>query len=157
VLVLAVTAGLTTGTGAAYLRALGRPGLEARYGLVVMGTNIVLTIPLALAAGARGIVAGTLGAYVTGALWFFSRLGRQIPASPLRGAREGAVAIGTALVAGGATLLAGSLAVAVLPGRSALPAVAAVALAALAAYAAVVLGFRPTPRGVRQWRAGAAA
>ena len=31
VLILATAIGLTTGSGAAYLRALGRPGLEARY------------------------------------------------------------------------------------------------------------------------------
>jgi O-antigen/teichoic acid export membrane protein len=157
VLVLAATAGLATGSGAAYLRALGRPGLEARYGLLVVGVNVLLTIPLALAAGARGVVLGTLGAYIVGGLWFYSRLARQVPAVPFRNRREGAVAVGAALAAGAITLLVGSLAVAILPGLAALPVVAAGALAALAGYAAVVLGFRPPRRRLKRWIAGAPA
>ena len=150
VLVLATAIGLTTGSGAAYLRALGRPGLEARYGLLVLAANIALTIPLALAAGARGVVLGTLGAYAIGALWFFVRLARVVPASPVRDRRDAIAALGTALAAGAATLLAGSLAVALLPGRLALPFVAGAALAALAGYAAVVLRRPLTPAAARR-------
>jgi O-antigen/teichoic acid export membrane protein len=157
VLVLATSAGLATGSGAAYLRALGRPGLEARYGLLVLGVNALLTIPLALAAGARGVVAGTLGAYLVGGLWFYARLSQQVPAVPFRDRRDGAVAVGAALAAGAVALLVGSLAVAILPGRAALPLVAAGALAAIAGYAAVVLGVRPTRQGWKQWIAGASA
>jgi len=157
VLVLATAAGLATGSGAAYLRALGRPGLEARYGLIVVGVNLLLTIPLALAAGARGVVLGTLGAYVVGGLWFSVRLARYVPVVPFRDRRDGAVAVGAALAAGGVALLVGSLAVAILPGRAALPFVAAGALGAIAGYAAVVLGVRPTRRSLRQWIAGASA
>jgi O-antigen/teichoic acid export membrane protein len=157
VLVLAATAGLATGSGAAYLRALGRPGLEARYGVLVLGVNAVLTIPLALAAGARGVVLGTLGAYLVGGFWFYSRLARHVPVAPVRDRRDGAIAIGAALAAGGVALLVGLAAVAILPGRAALPVVAAGALAAITGYAAIVLGVRPTRRRLRQWIAGASA
>jgi O-antigen/teichoic acid export membrane protein len=157
VLVLATTAGLATGSGAAYLRALGRPGLEARYGVLVLVVNLLLTIPLALAAGARGVVLGTLGAYLIGGLWFSTRLARQVPVVPFRDRRDAAIAVGAAVAAGGAALVFGMLAVAILPGRAALPVVAAGALAAMAAYAAVVLGVRPTRRGLKQWLAGASA
>jgi O-antigen/teichoic acid export membrane protein len=155
VLVLATTAGLATGSGAAYLRALGRPGLEARYGLLVLGVNLLLTVPLALAAGARGVVLGTLGAYVIGGLWFSTRLARHVPVLPFRDLRDAAITIGAAVAAGGVALVVGVLAVAMLPGRAALPVVAAGALAAMAGYAVVVLGVRPTRRRLKQWRAGA--
>ena len=56
VLVLAGAAGLATGTGVAYLRAVGRPGLEARMGPLIVGVNLLLTIPLAFTAGALGVV-----------------------------------------------------------------------------------------------------
>jgi len=153
VLVLAAVIGLSTGSGIAYLRALGRPGLEARYGLLVVGANVALTIPLAFAAGARGVVFGTLGAYALGASWFFSRLARLVPASPVRGARDATTASAAALAAGAAAYLVGSLAVELLPGRAALPVVALAALGALAAYAALVLGLRlPAARPARRAR-----
>ena len=152
VLVLATTAGLATGSGAAYLRALGRPGLEARYAVLVLSVNLLLTIPLAFAAGARGVVLGTLGAYVFGGLWFSTRLARYVPVTPFRDRRDAAIAVAAAVAAGGAALGAGMLAVAILPGRAALPVVAAGALAAMTAYAALVLGMRP-----KQWLAVASA
>jgi O-antigen/teichoic acid export membrane protein len=146
ILVLATVIGLTTGSGAAYLRAIGQPGLEARYGILVLCANTALTVPLAIAVGARGVVLGTLGAYLTGALWFFSRLGRAVPVSPVRDGRDAAGAVGMALAAGAVTLLLGRLAVAALPGRLALVPVVAVALAMLAAYAALVLRLRMSPQ-----------
>ena len=157
ILVLATVIGLTTGSGAAYLRAIGTPGLEARYGVLVLCANVALTIPLALVAGARGVVLGTLGAYVIGATWFFTRLSRVVPASPVRDPRDAVAALATALAAGGATLLAGWLAVELLPGRTALPFVAGAALAALGAYAATVLGLRPLARRARRPVDGTAA
>src|SRR5215210_2680546 len=122
-LVLGSAAGLSTGTGIAYMRAIGRPGLEARMGPLVVGANLALTVPLALAAGARGVVIGTLGAYALGAAWFFSRLRRHVPASPVRGRRDAAVAVAAALAGGAASLGFGLAAVALLPGRAALPVV----------------------------------
>jgi O-antigen/teichoic acid export membrane protein len=147
-LVLGSAAGLSTGTGVAYLRAAGRPGREARYGLIVVGANLALTIPLAILAGARGIVIGTLGAYLLGAAWFFR--GLDVPAKHVDGPREALAALVGALAAGAVSLGLGLAAVAVLPTGVALPFVAAGALLALAGYAAAVLGLRPTPRGVRR-------
>ena len=121
-----------------------------------MSTSL-LTIPLALTAGARGVVLGTLGAYLVGGLWFYARLAQHVPAVPFRDRRDGAVAVGAAIAAGAVALLVGSLAVAILPGRAALPLVAAGALAAIAGYAAVVLGVRPTRQRLKQWIAGASA
>ena len=86
-------------------------------GPLVVAANLALTIPLAFAAGARGVVIGTLGAYALGASWFFSRLRRHVPASPVRGAARCRHRAG-----GGARWRAprrspsGSLAVALLPG-----------------------------------------
>src|SRR3954452_3351159 len=149
-LVLGSAAGLSTGTGVPYMRAIGRPGLEARMGPLVVGVNLALTVPLALAAGARGVVIGTLGAYVLGAAWFFSRLQRHVPASPVRGARDCAAAVAAALLAGAASLAFGLGAVALLPGRTALPAVALGLALALWGYAAAVLGVAPTPARLRR-------
>jgi O-antigen/teichoic acid export membrane protein len=149
-LVLGSAAGLSTGTGVAYLRAIGRPGLEARTGPLVVGVNLALTVPLALAAGARGVVIGTLGAYVLGSAWFFSRLHRHVPASPVRSARDGAAAAAAALAAGAASLGFGLGAVALLPGRAALPAVGLGLALALLGYTAAVLGVAPTPAGLRR-------
>jgi O-antigen/teichoic acid export membrane protein len=155
-LVLGSAAGLATGTGVAYLRAVGRPGLEARYGLVIVGANLLLTIPLAFAAGAVGVVIGTFGAYLAGMIWFFARLRRHVPISPFRTPAEAPRALGAALLAGAAALGVGLAVNTVLPAGVALPFVAAGTLGALALYAAVVLGLRPTSAGLREL-AGAAA
>jgi O-antigen/teichoic acid export membrane protein len=149
-LVLGSAAGLSTGTGVAYMRAIGQPGLEARMGPLIVATNLVFTVPLAFAAGARGVVIGTFGAYVLGASWFFSRLQRRVPASPVRGTRDAAVAVAAALLAGGASLGFGLAAVALLPGRLALPVVALGVALALLGYAAAVLDVRPTPAALRR-------
>ena len=59
VLVTAYGIGLIPSVVFAYLRAVGRPGLEARYGLTIIGLNVALTIPLGLAGGAVGVVVAT--------------------------------------------------------------------------------------------------
>jgi len=144
-LVLGSAAGLATGTGVAYLRAIGKPGLEARMGPLIVGGNLALTIPLAITSGARGVVIGTLGAYVIGASWFFSRLRRYAPALPVRGAGDAALALAAALLAGAVSLAIGLLAVDLLPGRAALPVAAFGVALALLGYAAALLRVRPTP------------
>jgi O-antigen/teichoic acid export membrane protein len=141
-LVLAAAAGLSTGTGVAYLRAVGRPGLEARMGPLIVAVNLALTIPLAITAGARGVVAGTLVAYLTGATWFFRRLREHIDATPLTGPAEAVKVALLALVAGAASLGIGLAGVALLPTGIALIPVAAGLALALAAYAAVALDVR---------------
>jgi hypothetical protein len=54
-----------TGLRTCYVRAVGRPGLEARYATVWTVCNALLTVPLALAAGMIGVVSATA---VTGVL-----------------------------------------------------------------------------------------
>jgi O-antigen/teichoic acid export membrane protein len=151
-LVLGSAAGLSTGTGVAYMRAIGRPGLEARMGPLIVAANLALTVPLAFAAGARGVVIGTFGAYVIGASWFFSQLRHHVPASPVRGVRDAIGATAGALLAGGASLGFGLAAAALLPIRVSLPVVAAGAAIALVAYAAVVLELTPTRPALRPAR-----
>ena len=151
-LVLGSAAGLTTGTGVAYMRAIGQPGLEARMGPLIVAANLALTIPLALAAGARGVVIGTLGAYVIGATWFFSRLRHHIPASPVSGPREAATAVALALAAAALSRAIGEAAVALLPTGVALVAVAFGLGLALVLYALGVLGVRPTRQSLQTVR-----
>jgi O-antigen/teichoic acid export membrane protein len=151
-LVLAAAAGLSTGTGVAYMRAIGEPGLEARMGPLIVSANLALTIPLAITSGARGVVVGTLLAYVIGAWWFFSRLRRHIPASPLASAGEGVKVVLLALAAGAASLGIGLAAVALLPTGVALIPVAIGLALALALYAVAALGVRPTRSGLRRAR-----
>jgi O-antigen/teichoic acid export membrane protein len=156
-LVLGSAAGLATGTGVAYLRAIGRPEREARYGLIVVAVNLALTIPLALLAGARGVVIGTLGAYLIGSTWFFAGLRKEVPVSPVYSVGEAVNALLGALAAGALSFGLGVAAVAVLPTGVALPFAAAAALLAMACYAALVLGLRPTPANLRRWLASAPA
>jgi O-antigen/teichoic acid export membrane protein len=78
-LVAASAATLATGPNVAYLRATGRPGLEARYGTAVMAVNVVATVALGIAAGAIGIVVATLIAQAAGAAWFLRRSAALLP------------------------------------------------------------------------------
>ena len=149
---VASAAGLSTGTGVSYLRAVGRPGLEARMGPLIVVVNLALTIPLAITAGARGVVVGTLVAYITGAAWFFRRLRAHIDATPVTRPAEAVKVALIALVAGAASLGIGLAGVALLPTGVALIPVAAGLALALAAYAAAVLGIRPTRSGLRTAR-----
>lgn len=75
---VAFAANLLTGPATSYLRAIGKPGLEARYGTLVMTLNIALTVALALAIGPLGVVIGTLGACWISAPVFFLALHRQV-------------------------------------------------------------------------------
>jgi O-antigen/teichoic acid export membrane protein len=64
----------------AYLRAIGRPGLEARYGAVTIAANVMLTVALGIAFGPVGVVSATLVAYAAGTGWLFLRLRGVLPA-----------------------------------------------------------------------------
>jgi O-antigen/teichoic acid export membrane protein len=153
-LVLAAAAGLSTGTGVAYMRAIGRPSLEARMGPLIVTVNLALTIPLAIAAGARGVVIGTLGAYVIGAGWFFSQLRHHIPISPLRRPREGVRVAAVALAAAALSLGLGTAAAAAFPTGFALPFVGAALALGLLVYAIGALGVRPARPGRTTGRRG---
>jgi hypothetical protein len=79
VLVVAYGASVVLGVRMALLRALGRPGLESRTGLLLMALNLGFTVPLALLFAAPGVVAGTLLAYLAGSGWCLARFGRVAP------------------------------------------------------------------------------
>jgi O-antigen/teichoic acid export membrane protein len=149
-LVIAYGAGLLPATSVAYLRAVGKPGLEARLGIMTIVLNVALTIPLGIAVGAVGVVAATMAAHVGGAAWFLLELRQRLPAelgaellSPLWSGILPALAAGLAALAWGLAMNE------LLPtGVSLLP-VAAGATAALFAYFAHATGTRPTPRALR--------
>ncbi|MFM8884391.1 MAG: oligosaccharide flippase family protein [Solirubrobacterales bacterium] len=79
VLVVAYGASIVLGVRMAQLRALGRPGLESRTGIVLMGLNLAFTVPLAVAFQAPGVVAGTLLAYLAGSGWCLARFRQAAP------------------------------------------------------------------------------
>ena len=158
VLVVAYGFNILTGIGSAYLRATAAVGIEARAGLITVGLNLLFTIPLALAAGAIGVVLGTLAANVLGTAWFFWRLHRVVRLE-LPSLAEAVRVVSLAAMAGATTLALGSLAASTLPRFVAMAPVGLAATACLAAYLALTLGlgdrfsFR-RPRGTP--RAGAA-
>jgi O-antigen/teichoic acid export membrane protein len=149
--ILTVAYGLNVpiGPALAYLRAIGRPGPEARYGFLVIGFNIALTIPFGLLFGAVGVVSATAAAYLIGTIWFFARPARLLPSgsAPARG--EIARTAVAAVLAAAVTLGWGLLMTALLPAGPALAGVALGAAVALAGYLAVALQVSPSRRGLR--------
>jgi O-antigen/teichoic acid export membrane protein len=73
-LVLGYGFNLLTGTPVAYLRAVGRPNLEAQVGLLSIVVNVALTVVLGIAFGAVGVVVATMCGLIGATIWFFSRL-----------------------------------------------------------------------------------
>jgi O-antigen/teichoic acid export membrane protein len=147
ILVVAYGIHLLSGTGTAYLRAVGRPGLEARYGMVLIAVNLVATIALGIATGAYGVVAATAVAYAGGTAWFFSRLLPQIPAGSMPSVAAMARNLAFAVVLGAAALGVGLLSIELLPtGLSLIPS----ALAAAAALAVYLLVLRANSDGADQ-------
>ncbi len=105
-LVLGYGFNLLTGTPIAYLRAVGRPNLEAQLGLLSIVVNVVLTVALGIAFGAVGVVVATMCGLAGATVWFFSRLpAYQVPAVPLVRIR----ALCAALVCGALSLAWGAL------------------------------------------------
>jgi O-antigen/teichoic acid export membrane protein len=150
-LVVAYGLSLLTGTPVAYLRALGRPSLEARLGAVLICCNVVLTVALGVAFGAAGVVIATTVTYVLGTAWFFHAFHRmeaddvgRLPFALI------ARAVLVAAVAGAAAFGWGTLMVALLPAGVALVGVLLGALGAVAAYLALAAGISPTPAGLRR-------
>jgi O-antigen/teichoic acid export membrane protein len=72
---------LMTAVMSNFARAIGRPGLEARYGTLVMGVNIALTIPAGLLFGMYGIVTATAVGQVVGSATFLAMLRSSVSAS----------------------------------------------------------------------------
>ena len=151
ILLLGSACWLSAGMGIAYLRAVGRVGLEARYALTVLAANVVLTVVMALTVGAYGVVLGTLGAYAFGAVGFFRRLRHEIDVVPLRSPSE-AGRIAAAALACAATSCAWGVAMAgLLPQGVALVPIGAGILAAGLVYGRVAVGLRPRRAPVRTW------
>jgi O-antigen/teichoic acid export membrane protein len=148
-LVVAYGINLLSGSGVAYLRAVGRPSLEARYGAILIASNVALTIACGLAFGALGVVAATTLAYAAGTAWFFHRLPHAAPELSQLALLPPAGAVARGLVAGAAALAWGLAMRALLPAGVALAPVVLGTAAAFAGYTAWATGVRPTPRGVR--------
>ena len=142
VLIVAYGFNIVTGLGSAYLRATGAVGLEARTGLLMVGLNLLFTIPLAVLAGVLGVVLGTLAANVVGTAWFFWRLHPIVPMTLPSPARCLGL-VGLAALAGSATLAAGSLAAATLPRFVAMAPVGLAAAVAFACFLVIALRLRP--------------
>ena len=150
-LVLGSAAGLSTGTGVAYMRAIGKPGLEARMGPLIVGgqprphdpARVRRRRPRRRDRHARR-------------LRHRRELVLQPPAAPRPGLagpqrrrrrrRARRRAAGRRAPRSGSALAA----VALLPGRAALPVVALGVACALLAYAAVLLRVVPTPARLRR-------
>jgi O-antigen/teichoic acid export membrane protein len=145
-LVVAYGLNLMTGPGVAYLRAVGRPGVEARLGAITIAANVGMTVGLGIAFGALGVVAATLGAFLVGTAWFFVRLRRDtgLPTPP-----PGAAAFA---MAGAAAAFAFGWGVGCnqLLGRWAgLVPVGAGTVVAFVAYLSFATGVRPTVANLR--------
>jgi O-antigen/teichoic acid export membrane protein len=148
-LVLAYGVNMLTGSGIAYLRAVGRPGLEARYGAIVIVLNVIATIALGLAAGAVGVVAATATAYTLGTIWFARNLRREAPGLPPRPLAPALAALPLALVCAAVALGWGLLAIELLPTGASIVPVALGAGVAFVAYVVGVTGVRPTRENLR--------
>lgn len=133
-----------TGPGIAYLRAIGRPGLEARYGGIVIGLNVAGTIAFGLLFGAVGVVSATTLAYAAGTAWFLVRLRAQAPPTAEDHGPGRWPLVALSLPAAGVLLGWGVLALALLPRGVALVLVAAATAVTLAGYLSLVTGVRPT-------------
>ncbi len=75
-LTLAMVAAMTTGTGTAIARALGRTRYEAEYSGLGLGVHIVLGLLLVPRFGLEGALAATLAANLLASAWFLYRFGR---------------------------------------------------------------------------------
>ena len=148
-LVAAMGGALLTGTAAAYLRAIGSPGLEGSYGLVMVALNVLFTVPLAIAFGSVGVVSGTLLAYTLAALWMLRRFAARAPETVRptgpEMARAALIACPVSLLAGGL----GALAATALPQGVALVPVLALTAGALLGFLSLISGRPLTPTGMR--------
>jgi len=72
---------LLTALLSTYTNVLGRPRLEARYSVVGLVVNVVLTVPLALTLGALGVVGATAVGEVLGSVYFLWLCRRRLGAA----------------------------------------------------------------------------
>jgi hypothetical protein len=151
-LIAAYGSNLLFGVRISYLRASGNASLEARLATLLIALNLAFTVPLAIAFGATGVVAGTLIAYLIAGLWFSSQFIRYAPeAARVPGAALTAAVLWGILFALIGGLLA-ALAASTIPTGWALVPIGVVGAASWAGYLACALRIRPTPSGLRDWR-----
>jgi O-antigen/teichoic acid export membrane protein len=151
-LIAAYGSNLLFGVRISYLRASGNASLEARLATLLIALNLAFTVPLAIAFGATGVVAGTLIAYLIAGLWFSSQFIRYAPeAARVPGAALTAAVLWGSLFALIGGLLA-ALAASTIPTGWALVPIGVVGAASWAGYLACALRIRPTPSGLRDWR-----
>jgi O-antigen/teichoic acid export membrane protein len=134
--------GLLPSPAFAYLRAIGRPGLEGVFGVLTVVLNLAATVVLAVLVGATGVIVATACAYALSTVWVTMKLRSAVPPSGIAGA-DLARGAGSALAAGAATYLAGQALVEMLPRAPALLAVGVTAGAAFAGHLALATGTRP--------------
>jgi len=79
ILTLGNALNLLTGVATAYCRAIGRPGIEAKYGLVLVIGNLVLSGPCTYFGGLMGAVWSTAAVQLVGVIFFHRLLRRTVP------------------------------------------------------------------------------
>jgi O-antigen/teichoic acid export membrane protein len=129
-----------TGMRTCFVRAIGRPGLEARYSLVWTVGNSVLTVPLTIVAGVVGVVGATAITGIVASLYFVALCARTEGLAVVMPDKRWLL---LAAVAAGVTLC-GELAILRLDvhGFPALGVAAVPALIGLAVFAPAVAQFR---------------
>lgn len=79
ILTLGNACNLLTGVATVYCRSIGRPGIEARYGLVLVIGNLALSGPSTYYGGLRGAVWSTAAVQLIGIIYFHRVLERFVP------------------------------------------------------------------------------
>ena len=144
VLAMGNACNLMAGVAAAYCRSIGRPGIEARYALVLVIGNLALSGPCTYFGGLMGAVWSTAAVQLAGIIYFHRVLGRTVPTfdrglgqiRPLRLAFMG----GCALALGLLSLL--------LPAKSLTTLAIVVMAAAVPALVYVLVERRRKPQGL---------
>jgi O-antigen/teichoic acid export membrane protein len=78
VLMLGYAVNIATGVLSSYARAIGRPDLELRYGMVAVSLNFVMTVAFVWLWGLYGVVTATAMALVIGSAYFVRLLQRML-------------------------------------------------------------------------------
>lgn len=79
VLLAGNTLNLVTAVATAYCRSVGKPGIEAKYGLALVALNLVVSWPSTYFAGLAGAVTSTAIVQLLAVVYFYRLLRKQIP------------------------------------------------------------------------------
>jgi len=127
-----------TGVRTCFVRAIGRPGLETRYSLLSTVVNLALTVPLAIAFGAVGVVSATTIALSGASLYFVRACERVAPLHRVQLSGRWVLSITAACT----VTLIGELAVLQTPWRGTLPLAISV-VPAIVGLGVLVVGGKP--------------